>query len=125
MSALGWAIGGWLFLNLVIVVALLQRRSRPLAREKLFWWVVGEQRFQSPEHRNVARRETPHRHFGIPAHLPQAAPVRVARRTSRGRKGVSMRVLTALAVIAVLVAGSAMFVSTHPRSIAACAYACE
>ena len=29
MSAMGWALGGWLFLNLIIIVALLNRRSMP------------------------------------------------------------------------------------------------
>ena len=75
MSALGLAIGGWLFLNLVIVVALLNRRSRPSVREKLFRWVIGERPFESPEHREVgpfqrnvrkhsvtSARTTPHRH---------------------------------------------------------------
>ena len=36
-----------------------------------------------------------------------------------------MRVLAVLAVIGILVAGSAVFVSNHPRAIAACVSDCD
>jgi hypothetical protein len=36
-----------------------------------------------------------------------------------------MRVLTVLTVIGILVAGSAVFVSNHPRAIAACLSNCD
>ena len=115
MSALGLAIGGWLFLNLVIVVALLKRRSRPSVREKLFWWVIGERPFESPEHREVGRlQRNVRRHSETPNRM-----------TARRHGEASLKVFAVLAVIGVLVAGSVIFISTHPRSVAACASSCD
>src|SRR5262245_12418422 len=111
MSALGWTIGGWLFLNLVLFIALLNRRSVPSVREKLFWWVIGELPFEAPDHRKPDRIQTS-RHSTL-------APIRVtAHRPGR----TSVKILAVLAVIGTLVAGSAIFVHTHPTSIAACAF---
>jgi hypothetical protein len=115
MSALGLAIGGWLFLNLVIVVALLNRRSRPSVREKLFRWVIGERPFESPEHREVGPLQR-----NVRKHLVTSAG------TTPHRHGeASVKIFAALAVIGVLVAGSVIFISTHPRSVAACAFSCD
>jgi hypothetical protein len=111
MSAMGLALGGWLFLNLIIIVALLNRRSMPSVREKLFWWVIGERPFESPDHRKVDRSQ------------PKVG--RTARRVTTPRHiETSAKLLAFFAVICALVAGSVIFVSTHPRSIAACASSC-
>ena len=113
MSVFGWAVGGWLFFNLVLVVALLKRRSRPLVREKLFQWVIGDRPFESPDqdHSQLKpRRHAPRAPMGTRAHH---------------REGTSAKVLAALAVIGSLVAGSVIFVSAYPHSIAACAFGCK
>ena len=119
MSALGLAIGGWLFLNLVIVVALLNRRSRPSVREKLFWWVIGERPFESPD-------ESPeHREVGPLQRNVRKHSVTSSRTTPHRHGEASVKVFAVLAVIGVLVAGSVIFISTHPRSVAACASSCD
>ena len=35
-----FVVGGWIALNIALVVALLLRRDRPEAREKLVAWVL-------------------------------------------------------------------------------------
>jgi hypothetical protein len=113
MSALGWAIGGWLLLNSAIVIALLNRRSRPALRERLFRWVIGERRLRSPTHVEKG------------ADTEDRSDVEV-RRTFPGRwKTISAKVLAALAIIGALVAGSVIYVSNHPRTIVACFSNCN
>jgi len=40
MSALSIALGGWVILNGALFAALMLRRDRPEARERLFRWVI-------------------------------------------------------------------------------------
>ena len=43
MSALSIIVGGWLLLNAVVFAALMLRRDRPVLRDRLFRWVVGDE----------------------------------------------------------------------------------
>jgi hypothetical protein len=115
MSAMGWALGGWLFLNLIIIVALLNRRSMPSVREKLFWWVIGKRPFESPDHRKTRRSQLNERGRSVVTPIGGAA---------RRRGEAPLQVFALLAVIGILVVGSVVFISKHPRSIAACAFNC-
>jgi hypothetical protein len=108
MSALGWAIGGWLFFNVVLVVALLNRRSMPAVREKLFQWVIGEQRLRYPSDQGELD-ESEYRSGA----------------NARDWGMIPAKVLGALVVIAFLVVGSVMFVSHHPSAMSACASNCD
>jgi hypothetical protein len=36
-------VGGWLVLNVVVFTALMLRRDRPVLRNRLFRWVVGDE----------------------------------------------------------------------------------
>jgi hypothetical protein len=44
MSALTVIVGSWLALSVVLVIALMLRRSRPKMQERLSRWVVGDMR---------------------------------------------------------------------------------
>lgn len=107
MSALEWAIGGWLLLNLVLVIALMKRRSRPAIREKLFQWVIDERRLSLPSNQGD---EADYR-SDVEAH-------------HRGSM-ITAKFLAALIVIGFLVVGSVVFVSHHPRAMSACASSCN
>jgi hypothetical protein len=49
MSALMIVLGGWMVLNGALFAALMLRRDRPEARERLFRWVVkGARRSRRP-----------------------------------------------------------------------------
>ena len=43
MSALSIFVGGWLALNAVVLSVLMLRRDRPVPRDRLFRWVVGDE----------------------------------------------------------------------------------
>ena len=43
MSALSIFVGGWLALNAVVFSVLMLRRDRPVPRDRLFRWVVGDE----------------------------------------------------------------------------------
>ncbi len=112
MSALGWAIGGWLFFNIVLVVALLNRRPRPAVREMLFRWVIGKRRLGFPDNpgelNNARYRNSVN-----------------ARQGSAHWETIPAKVFAVLAVIACLVVGSVVFVSHHPRAVSACVSGCN
>ena len=37
-----FVLGGWLALNAAVAIMLLNRRSRPHVRQRLFRWVIGD-----------------------------------------------------------------------------------
>jgi hypothetical protein len=43
MSALSIIVGWWLLLNAVVFAALMLRRDRPVLRDRLFRWMVGDE----------------------------------------------------------------------------------
>ena len=43
MLALSIFVGGWLALNAVVFSVLMLRRDRPVPRDRLFRWVVGDE----------------------------------------------------------------------------------
>ncbi len=41
MGKLYYALGGWIAFNVMLIIALLNRRSAPHARHRLARWVMG------------------------------------------------------------------------------------
>lgn len=62
MEKLHYAMGGWIALNILLVIALLNRRSVPHARHRLVRWLMSTPR--SPRGRDFAQARGTAAHCG-------------------------------------------------------------